>query len=85
MDVEEAKRNISAFIPDAAYFQVSLAGKLLGVWVGPGAEGMGWDEAMDKIARRIPMIRNFQLGLYGSIREYTIHCFSCFFAHCAVL
>jgi len=85
MDVEEAKRNISAFIPEAAFFQVSLAGKLLGVWVGPGAEGMGWDEAMDKISRRIPMIRNFQLGLWGTIREYNIHCYSCFFAHCAVL
>jgi len=79
--VEAAKTLLARMLPRAALFKVALAGKLLGVWVGPEAAEKGWGETCDKIQRRIGMVKNFELGLWGTIRELNIHCFFLLFSH----
>ena len=77
-DLAAAAAKIRALLPQSANFRIDLAGELLGVWIGPGAEGRGFDDIHDKVIMRTGMVKQFQLGMWGSIREYNTNVFSCF-------
>ena len=77
-DLEAAADKVRRTLPQTANFRIEMAGELLCVWIGPGAEGLGWLGIQDKVTMRTGMVKQFQLGMWGSVRERSTHVFSCF-------
>jgi hypothetical protein len=69
------KRFLHDAIPAWAAITVDDCGKLLGVWVGPGAAARRWRDATDKFSARARDSKATHFAFEETIRHYKVHAF----------